>query len=59
MLGFKRRHHVDFQNHFDPILERLKAQDLLSVSSHRCTLTMAGMMVADAIADLFAEHIKT
>jgi len=59
MLAFKRRYHVDFQNHFGPVLERLEGQGLLSVSSNRCTLTMAGMMVADAIAGLFAEHIKT
>jgi oxygen-independent coproporphyrinogen-3 oxidase len=58
-LEFKRRYDVDFQNHFGEVLERLGAQDLLSVSSNRCTLTMAGMMVADAIAGMFAEHIKT
>lgn len=58
-LEFKRRYDVDFQDHFAAVLEPLEAQDLLSVSSHRCTLTMAGMMVADAIAGMFAEHIKT
>jgi coproporphyrinogen III oxidase-like Fe-S oxidoreductase len=58
-LEFKRRYDLDFQDHFGAVLERLEVQDLLSVSSHRCTLTMAGMMVADAIAGMFAEHIKT
>jgi oxygen-independent coproporphyrinogen-3 oxidase len=58
-LEFKRRYDLDFQDHFGAVLERLEGQDLLSVSSHRCTLTMAGMVVADAIAGMFAEHIKT
>jgi coproporphyrinogen III oxidase-like Fe-S oxidoreductase len=57
-LEFKRRYDVDFQDHFGAVLERLEAQDLLSVSSNRWTLTMEGMMVADAIAGMFAEHIR-
>jgi oxygen-independent coproporphyrinogen-3 oxidase len=59
MWGFKRRHDVDFLDHFGALLERLEAQDLLSVSADRCTLTMEGMMVADSISGMFAEHIGT
>ncbi len=58
MWGFKRRYDVDFLDHFGALLERLEAQDLLSVSGDRCTLTMEGMMVADTVAGMFAEHIR-
>jgi oxygen-independent coproporphyrinogen-3 oxidase len=57
ILGFKRQYDVDFLDHFSGLLERLEAQDLLSVSADRCTLTMEGMMVADTISSMFAEHI--
>ena len=59
MWGFKRRYDVDFLDHFGALLERLEAQDLLSVSGDRCTLTMEGMMVADAITGMFAEYVRT
>jgi coproporphyrinogen III oxidase-like Fe-S oxidoreductase len=59
MWGFKRRYDVDFLHHFGVLLERLEAQDLLSVSGDRCTLTKEGMMVADTISGMFAEHINT
>lgn len=58
MWGFKRRYDVDFLDHFGAVLERLGAQDLLSVSADRCTLTMEGMMVADTISGVLAEHIR-
>jgi oxygen-independent coproporphyrinogen-3 oxidase len=56
---FKRRFDMDFLDHFGALLERLEAQDLLSVSADRCTLTMEGMMVADTITGMFAEDIST
>ena len=59
MWGFKRQYDVDFLDHFGVLIERLEAQDLLSVSADRCTLTMEGMMVADTISGMFAEYIRT
>jgi oxygen-independent coproporphyrinogen-3 oxidase len=59
MWGFKRRYDVDFLDRFGGLLEVLEAQDLLSVSADRCTLTMEGMMVADTITGMFAEYIGT
>lgn len=58
MLGFKRRYDVDFQDRFGAVLERLEAQDLLSISSDRCALTMEGMVVADTISGMFAEYVR-
>jgi oxygen-independent coproporphyrinogen-3 oxidase len=59
MWGFKRRYDVDFLDHFGAVLERLGAQDLLSVSADRCTLTMEGMVVADTISGMLAEYVRT
>lgn len=59
MWRFKRRYDVDFLDHFGAVLERLGAQDLLSVSADRCTLTMEGMVVADTISGILAEYVRT
>jgi oxygen-independent coproporphyrinogen-3 oxidase len=56
--GFERQYDVNFLDHFGVLLERLEAQDLLSVSAGRCALTMKGLVVADAISGMFAEHIS-
>jgi hypothetical protein len=50
---------VDFLDRFGAVLERLEAQDLLSVSSDRCALTMEGVVVADTISGMFAEYVRT
>jgi oxygen-independent coproporphyrinogen-3 oxidase len=58
VLGFKKRYDVDFLDRFGAVLERLEAQDLVSVSADRCTLTMEGMVVADTISGMLAEYIR-
>ncbi|MBW2601278.1 MAG: radical SAM family heme chaperone HemW [Deltaproteobacteria bacterium] len=56
-LRFKKEYGIDFSHHFSPILERLQAQNLLSVSDERCVLTLEGMIFSDTIAKMFAEFI--
>ncbi len=58
MSRFKRQYGVDFLDCFGPVCEGLKAQNFMLVSSDRCVLTIEGMMVADTIAGMFADHIS-
>jgi oxygen-independent coproporphyrinogen-3 oxidase len=58
MSQFKGKYGVDFLDHFAPVFERLKVQNLLhclSFSPNRCALTMEGRVFADAISAVFAE----
>ncbi len=59
MSRFNRRYSVDFLGHFGLVCERLHAQNLVVVSSDKCALTTEGMMLADAIAGMFADHISS
>lgn len=62
MARFKSRYGVGFMDHFSPVFEGLKARNLLnflSFSANRCALTVEGMIFADTIAAMFAEHIET
>ncbi len=54
---FKRRYDVDFLHHFAPVVEKLQAEGMLTVGSDRCALSKEGMILADAIAAMFAQNI--
>ncbi len=54
---FKRRYRLDFFHHFGPVVERLQAQGMISVTSDRCALTREGMIYADSISGMFAELV--
>lgn len=56
MLEFERRYNVDFLGHFGAVVKRLQARGLLSVTSDRCALSMEGMIFADTVAAMFADH---
>ncbi len=56
-LSFKKEYGIDFLHHFSPILKKLQARNLLSVSDECCALTMEGMIFSDTIAKMFAEFI--
>ncbi|NVM23506.1 MAG: radical SAM family heme chaperone HemW [Desulfobacterales bacterium] len=56
---FEDRYKVDFLQHFKAPLEKLRPQGMLTVGYDRCALSRQGMIFADAIAGMFADHIVT
>ena len=54
---FERKFDVRFQDLFAKVLEEFQEKKLLEVTAERCTLTRSGLLLLDAIAASFADHV--